>query len=166
MGRLGGDEPVEMMLSELHIGGYLKWVTAVLYHYHYSADGRDSVADTCGAGDSGNGQHCDANRRHRGLWWSRQRKADYFPAVKYNELDSIRDWMKSNGFLKRPIYDGESELSVIPKYIRFIRKFYRKVYHQKYDVVTIIWGLTITVLFMRFIHEYVQISGGNPLASS
>jgi len=157
--RLGGDEPVEMMLSELHIGGYPKWVTAVLYHYHYSADGRDSVANTCGAGDSGNGQHCDANRRHKGLWWSRQRKADYFPAVKYNEMDSIRDWMKSNGFLKRPVYDGESQKSSLVRGVRFIRRFYRNVYHQKYDVEMIIWMLTTTVLVLRLVHDHVRSSG-------
>ena len=78
--------------------------------------------------------------------------------VKYSTLQ------KEQGFLKRPIYDGESELSIIVKAVRFARVSYQKLYHQRYNVVTIIWTLTFTLFVLRIVHEYIQRGiAGDPL---
>ena len=77
---------------------------------------------------------CAAQSGGHGVWWDRERKKEYFPMMKYNQLDSLRDWMKNNGFLDRPVYDGESERSGIVRCIRFIHQFYRRVYHQQCGV--------------------------------
>ena len=131
--------------------GYPKYLTAILYDYQYTK-----------IDDFKEGQ-CIKNDINNGIWWSRQRQREYFPVINYLKMDSIENWMKDNGYLKRPIYDGESELHVIPKYIRFVRQLYRQIYHQKYDVVIIIWALTSTLLVLRIVHEYVQIYAGDPL---
>eukprot|EP00483_Globobulimina_turgida_P010289 UN10308 len=90
--------------------GYPKYITAVLYEYHYT--NIESSLSSCDITDD------DGNRNRKGIWWTRDRKKEYFPVFKYNKLDSIRDWMKSNGYLNRPIFDGESEISKIVKCIR------------------------------------------------
>ena len=122
-----------------------KYITAVLYWYHYTDYG-------------------DSN----GMWWTREYKREYLPIVEFNKNDKsgrenpIQKWMQENGFFQTPIYFERSHFDRLSAAVRHLRMLYRKVFQlgdYVYGPVVYIWTMIATSIALRICNEYVRATG-------
>ena len=111
-----------------------KYITAILYHYHYTTfnESKDN-------------------------YWKRDYKKEYFPIIKAGDNDDmLKSWMKDNGYLKKDMYHKESQNNRYVKMINEIRQFYRIEITRHMSNAQFVQIICFMAIIIRICNEYVK----------